>query len=208
MLAQVKKNPGFTLVEVLIATFIFTIVSLITVTGLRTVLQSSSQTEEKSQQIAELETALLLLSRDFEEAILRPITNAKGAIDGPFIGNPTEVSFTKGGVPNPLGQFKRSTLQRIKYSFNSDSIERIVWQVLDQTSKSKTDSRKLLTNITDMSFEYLTDDGKFSPAWPANGSSSDALPSGIKVNISCEKWGKISQFYIIPASGLASENKA
>jgi len=207
MSATTKKHFGFTLVEVLIAVFIFTIISLMMVSGLRTVLQSSAGTEKRSAQITDLQMTLLLFSRDFEEVILRPITNAKGAIDAALIGNSTEISFTRAGFTNPLSQFKRSTLQRVRYSLQDETIERATWQVLDQTAKSKPDTRKLLNNIEKLSFEYLTKEGKFSATWPANGSTDDSLPLGIKVSISWEKWGKISQFYLIPAAGLASENQ-
>lgn len=196
-----KAFCGFTLLEVLIALFIFTIVSIIMVSGLRTVLNSQSVTEKQANHLSELQMALLLVSRDFEQAINRPITNAKGAIDSALIGTPRNVAFTHAGLANPLGQLQRSTLQRTQYELDKQNFIRETWPVLDQVPKTPSSQRILLDYVTDVRFEYLDYQGRFQNNWPPPESTQANLPRAIRISLTLQNWGKISQLYLLPAAG-------
>jgi type II secretion system protein J len=63
------RRAGFTLLEILIALFIFTIVSMILVSALHNVLNNQAATEKKAHQLAKLQIAMLLMSRDIEQTI-------------------------------------------------------------------------------------------------------------------------------------------
>ncbi len=205
-----KNNSeiGFTLLEVLIAIFIFTIVSIIMVSGLRTVLNSQSVTSIQADKLANLQLTLLLMSRDLEQAINRPITSAKGNIETSLVGTPTNVTFTHAGFANPQGQLQRSTLQRTQYALEKTHLLRNTWPVLDQTAQTLPDSRILLDNLSDLRFEYLDPKGKFANHWPpSNSQSPSATPKGIRVHLSIKNWGKITQFYLLPATGQESAKK-
>jgi general secretion pathway protein J len=202
-----NNNQGFTLLEVLIALFIFTIVSIIMVSGLRTVLNSQAVTTIQADKLANLQLTLLLLSRDIEQAINRPVTNAKGNIDPGLIGTPTSLAFTHAGMVNPKGQLQRSTLQRTQYVFEKNNLIRNTWQVLDQSAKTLPSVRIMLDNLTNLRFEYLNPQGKFTNNLPEGGISQTALPSGIRVHLTIKNWGTITQFYLLPTSGQESAKK-
>lgn len=202
-----RKNNGFTLLEILIALFIFTIVSIIMVSGLRTVLNSQAVTEKQADKLANLQITLLLLSRDIEQAINRPITSAKGGVDPAFIGTPKTLVFTHAGFANPQGQLQRSTLQRSQYSLEKGNLLRETWQVLDQTAKTLPSQRILLDSLSDLRFEYLDQQGKFTNNWPADGISQSALPRGVRIHLTIKNWGNITQFYLLPVSGQESAKK-
>lgn len=191
-----KLIKGFTLLEVLIALFIFTIVSMIMMTGLRTVLNSQSRTEIQTTQLRDLQMALLLISRDFEQAINRPITNAKNMIEPPLIGTAQQATFTHAGFANPLGQLQRSTLQRTQYLLEAGQLKRSSWPVLDQTAKSEPKPRVLLDNVTELRFEYLDFPGRFNNNW-----SQPKPPRAVRMHLSIKNWGKITQLYLLPAAG-------
>ena len=199
-----RSNRGFTLLEILIALFIFTIVSMMMSSGLRAVMNSQAVTEKQADKLANLQLSLLLLSRDIEQAINRPVTAAKGNIEQSLIGTPMSVTFTHAGFANPEGQLARSTLQRTQYVFAKNTMVRNTWQVLDQTAKTLPQSRILLDNVSDLRFEYLNLQGKFSNHWPEDNLSQSALPKGIRVHLTIKNWGSITQFYFIPGSGQES----
>lgn len=193
------KANGFTLFEVLIALFIFTIVSIMIVSGLRIVLNSQTVTEKKSTQLADLQMTLLLLSRDIEQAINRPITNAKGGREPSLVGTSDTLTLTHTGFANPIGQLQRSTLQRSQYRFNGHTLLRETWEVLDQTAKSLPHARVLLDTLSEIQFEYLTSQGRYTNNWP-DGASASALPKGIRVHLTIKHWGKLTQFYLLPTT--------
>lgn len=202
-----RKNKGFTLLEILIAMFIFTIVSIIMVTGLRSVLNSQAATEKQSDKLARLQIAVLIMSRDIEQAINRPITNAKGGMDPGLVGTPRSFTFTHAGFANPQGELQRSTLQRSQYSLDQENLIRETWQVLDQTAKTLPDSRVLLNNLSDIRFEYLDTEGKFTNNWPSSGVSKSPLPLAIRIQLTLKNMGKFSQIYLLPVSGEQDAKK-
>jgi general secretion pathway protein J len=193
-----SQPKGFTLLEILIALFIFTIVSVIMVTALHTVLNSQAATDKQAQRLTELQTAMILMANDFEQTINRPITSSKDSIDS-FIGTPNSVTFTHAGLANPLGELQRSTLQRVQYSLNKEHLLRLTWPVLEQTTKTQPSQRILLNNVDDLRFEYLNEKGVFQHNWPTADNKSDALPNAVRVTFNINHWGKMSQVYIIPA---------
>src|SRR5579862_9001716 len=98
-----KNKHGFTLLEILIALFIFSIVSMIMVGALHTVFNSQSTTAKHAAALTKLQIAFLLMSHDLEQTINRPITNAKGIVEAPFVGTHDTVTFTHAGAANPQG---------------------------------------------------------------------------------------------------------
>jgi general secretion pathway protein J len=200
-----KKITGFTLLEILVALFIFTIIAVIMTHALHMIFESQGRTEDKSARIAALQLATLHLEYDFTEAVDRPIMNGDDQREAAFIGKTDQVSFTHGGVTNPLAQLDRSTLQRVNYSLADQHLMRKSWQVLDQISTSKADQRELLGHVTELRFEYLNDKGKYSDTWPPSGQGKAApLPTAIKVHLTLEHWGTLTQVYIIPGKAFVT----
>lgn len=189
---------GFTLLEVLVALFIFTIAAVIMTSALHNVLNIQAETEEHAARIAELQLSFLFLSRDLEQAIDRPISDAKGTKTSAFLGDSDQMTFTHGGVYNPLGTLQRSTLQRVNYHIESGQLIRESWAVLDQTASSQASSRTLLHGIKEMRIEYLDENNAFRHRWPAAEQTNAApLPRGVRISLTLTNWGSITQFYVI-----------
>jgi len=193
-----NNKKGFTLLEILIALFIFSIVSMVMVSALHTVFNSQSITAKHAASLTKLQIALLLMSRDFEQTVNRPVTNAKEIVEAAFIGTPDTVTFTHAGMANPLGTLQRSTLQRTQYSLNNAHLIRSIWPVLDQTAKTLPSYRILLRSITALRFEYLDNQGKFQNNWPLADQKQAVFPRAVRVIITLKNWGTLSQLYLIP----------
>lgn len=189
-----KKNNGFTLFEILIALFIFTILSILFSSALQTVMTAETQTEISAERLRDLQKSLLILSRDIEQAINRPVRNNVGGIDAAFIGTPQSMTFTHSGFAA-----SGSHLQRVNYEGQEDGVKRTVFRVLDQTSESPFHSQTFIKNATDLHFEYLDASGKFYEKWPSGSGKQDVLPRAVRVRFLIPTWGRISQLYVLPA---------
>jgi general secretion pathway protein J len=196
-----RNKLGFTLLEILIALFIFTIVSMIMVSTLHTVFDSQATTAKNAEKLSKLQLCLLLMSRDFEQAIDRPITNAKNMDESAFVGSPRSVAFTHGGWVNPKAEEQRGTLQRTEYSIENHRLVRSTWSVLDQSAKTIPNKRMLYDKVSDLRFEYLDEEGKFQNNWPKENSPVP-LPVAIRVSIILENWGKITQLYLLKGQNV------
>lgn len=193
-----QHERGFTLMEILIALFIFTILSFMLMSALRTVINLQSRTEEKALRLRDLQMTLLLMSRDIEQAINRPVLNADGKEEAAFAGDKINFQFTHTGFANPLGASRHSSLQRTIYAWEGNAILRQTFPVLDQSPETKADVRHLLTDVTDAHFQYLDHHQHFVDKWPINNGEDQPLPRGIRISLTLAKWGKISQLYLIP----------
>jgi general secretion pathway protein J len=202
------RMKGFTLLEILIALFIFSILSLMLATGLRTVINAQSGTESKAELLRKLQIALLVMSRDVEQAVNRPVMSSSGKEEPAFIGKHHHFIFTHTGFANPTGALARSTLQRTGYTWNEKILNRMTWAVLDQAPQSKAHMRPLLTNVTEAHFQYLDHKGRFRDNWPLEGEDNQPLPRGVKVYVTLAQWGSITQLYLIAAQPSKIKNLA
>lgn len=190
-----NKERGFTLLEILIALFIFTILSMILVVALRSVIDAQSGTEKNAERLRQLQISLLIMSRDIEQTVNRPVIAASGKEEPAFIGSPRSFTLTHVGFASST----RSTLQRVRYAWNDYSLWRMTWAALDQAPTSLPHSRRLLTDVVDAHFQYLDKDGRLQNQWPVDGQSKQPLPRAVKVFLTMSQWGKVSQLYVIPA---------
>ncbi len=95
MYSNFKRNiRGFTLLEILLALFIFTIVSAILATALHTIFNAQAEIDKRTAEITEIQTALLMFSRDIEQVVDRPINLANNVKEG-FSGRSAELTFTR-----------------------------------------------------------------------------------------------------------------
>ncbi len=190
---------GFTLLEILIALFIFAIVALLLSSALHNVIGIQARTESSAERLHDTQIALLVMSRDITQAINRPVFTASGREEAGFVGKPISFTFTHAGMSNADGKMLRSTLQRVRYFIDGTNLWRYTWVALDQAPQSAPTKRALLTNVQSASFEYLDSKQKFHAEWPVQDGPRELLPRAVKINLVITKWGKLSQLYVIPA---------
>jgi len=203
-----NKNNGFTLLEILIALFVFAIVSLMMVSALHNILNNQSRVEQRSKSFAELQLALLLLENDLEQTINRPILNAHGDQEAAFLGDATNITFTHTGLSNPFNQLHRSTLQRVSYQFSEKKLTRVVWPVLDQAPHTQSSQKLLLNDISDLRFTFMDQENHFQKEWPPTDKQKTSLPRAVQISFTLKSRGKITQFYLIPVQILPPQNES
>lgn len=192
-----NRHAGFTLVEILVSLFIFTILALMMTGGLHTVISAQSGAERSAERLRQLQIVFVRMSRDIEQTVNRPVKTTNGQDASAFYGTPKGFAFTHGGL---AGQEKQhQVLQRAQYIFSRNGLWRMVWDVLDQAANSpKPNQRQMLENVSDARFEYLDEKNVFRKDWPVNGSSNQPLPRAVKMSLTIAGWGTVRQIYVIP----------
>lgn len=194
------KDAGFTLLEILIALFVFTILALMMTGALRGVIRTQAGTEHSAERVRVLQIVLVRMSRDIEQVVNRPVKNAVGKETPAFYGTPEGFSFTHNGIVSLSDKVKRSTLQRAQYLWKDGTLWRMAWKVLDQVPDSpKPSQRDVLNDVASVYFQYLDRNNVFHKNWPVPGRSSEPLPRAVRITLNIADWGKIEQLYVIPA---------
>lgn len=195
-----RHYAGFTLLEVVIAMSIFAIVSIMAYSGLHSVINSKTRTEEALNRLQELQLSMLAITGDLQHLTPRTIQDALG---GQQLSLTTQysdfiVTFTRSGWRNPGNQV-RSTLQRVAYLLDDDKLVRRHWLHVDRANENQFLERTLITNIESLSLRFLDEKRQWREDWPSINNSAATTggtispPIAVEVTLKMNDWGEIKR---------------
>lgn len=190
-----KQSAGFTLLELMIAVVIFSIMSLMAYGGLKTVLDSNETTQSFEADLKELQRTMMFLEKDLRQLAARPRHANYNEMQGALVtdlGVDGLIEFTRAGNPNPAGKM-RSSLQRVRYVVVDGALQRWSWDLVDHLD-GKPVVMTLLSSVEGLSFRFMQ-----NKQWQDEWVSSDlkALPKAIEINIKTKRWGDIRRLLSI-----------
>jgi len=198
---RARAAAGFTLLELLVALAIFSLLAAMSYSGLRTVLEQRSVTEQEADRLGQLQKIYLIMQRDIEQVVPRPVRDEYGA-ELPPVAGAEVLQLTRGGWRNPLGH-ARSTLQRVSYAYEDEQLVRYTWLVLDRAQDSQPVRQPLSDEITGMDVRYLDNNGwktswggAADPALP--GAPVAVLPKAIEITLEHRQYGKLVWLFRMP----------
>ncbi len=208
---------GFTLIEVLIALAITAFVATISYTALSTVIVGVEQSKASAQRTYEINRAWMIISRDINQFVVRPIRDEFGELEPALQGGVAArfpLSFTRGGWHNSVGQ-PRSNLQRVNYRFEDNTLWRDTYPILDRASDTAVRETRLLDGVEDLQVAFLgidTDPGgtrgtvaidtrNWPESWVSDTSTPGALlepPLALEIRLELAGWGEMRRLYALP----------
>ncbi|WP_101757511.1 type II secretion system minor pseudopilin GspJ [Oceanicoccus sp. KOV_DT_Chl] len=203
-----NASHGFTLVEVLLAMVITSLIALLAYSGLSTSINAAEVHEKQARQIAEIQLPLTVIERDIRHAVARSIKDEYGDTQAPLKGgafNDYPLILTRSGWDNPR-QLPRSDLQRVRYYLQGDELWRESWSVLDRLSEADGQQRTLLLkSVENLQLAFLDSGSSSSQVSPIGGEWVDewdnpsTLPRAIEIKLELENFGEVRRVYSIPA---------
>ncbi len=209
-----RRNAGFTLLELLIAIAIFAILTGIAYSGFGSLTHTKMVVEEESDDLAELQRAIMVLERDFIQTSPRSVRIGNNERTPAMFSQPGAefiVEFSRNGWRNPV-DLPRSNLQRVAYQIKENILYRFHWQNIDRVRYEEPVSRKILSGVDKFELQFLDQDDQWISKWPpgfgldTGNEISENLPQAVSLNFYLEKWGNIKKILIITGSG-AERNK-
>lgn len=183
---------GFTLIEVLVATAVFSIMAALAYGGLNSIARTRGDLAKQESDFAALMRAVGSLDRDLNSAVVRPVRGAAGQVLPALIGASDHIELTRLGFANPQAE-PRSNLQRVFYQLDGDNFERGRYAVLDRAANSTPQIDDLNVKAEDFRLRYF--DGASSQwldVWPPPQSKPEALPRAVQWRLRTQKHGEIS----------------
>ncbi len=208
-----KKQLGFTLMEVLVALFIMSIMSITAVSGLNAVLRSQSQQVGIAHQLQALQMTYTWLEQDLSQYVGREVINVHGErLPALMFNNDADLSkvgvegdillvLTRGGIMEPKNL---SSLQRVAYAIKDQQLIRYTWPVLDSVPATIIHPNIILHDIALIKLRYLSEQGTYYNNW--NDYTGEALlPLAMEWQITDDKGRIVTWLFPITGGGILNE---
>jgi len=200
-----RRTSGFTLIELLVAIAIFAVMAAIAYGGLNGVIKQRERNGDAMKRLRQVQLALDIMSRDFEQLAPRSVRDGLGEIQPPLVAGPQNVpplEFTRGGWSNPLG-LVRSTQERVAYTLEDGKLMRSFWPELDGSISSDPVKQELLPDVTSLKIGYADSGLNYQDVWPPTSQSvngqpgalntSQVLPIAVSITITLKDWGDVTR---------------
>jgi len=211
-MAVQKKQRGFTLLELMIASIIFAIMAIMAYGGLDNVMDNSEASQQALNRLKQAQHTVTILNRDMNQLVQRDIRDGFGTTQ-PYLmaGGDVDnlIEFTRSGRVNP-GRLIRSTLQRVAYRFDEDKLVRLQWPQLDRSQEMEAKQSVLIDEVEQVSIRFLDQNNEWQEYWPplntqASAPTASGTPGGtvgtaigpvaIEVVLQLKDWGDIRRLY-------------
>jgi general secretion pathway protein J len=200
-------DQGFTLLEVLIAIAIFSVVSLASFTIFDTVLRGDENSTLRSDRQNELQRAFLLIERDVTQIAKRtmringeaPSNVFMQTASDSFLADNQAMAFVRNGWTNPGLLLPRSDMQSVAYRLEDNTLERLHYNFVDAVVGQEPKIRPLISNVLDLSFEFY-DGQKWQKEWSGN-----TLPLALAIELETSDFGDLRRQFLVAGDILVKK---
>lgn len=208
------RQRGFTLLELLVALALFGVLSLLTYTSLRGMIDARQQVATQSQSLAELQIALARLGLDLQQARDRGLRDEYGQRQPALLYGALPAAgleFSRAGR-RAYGNRPGAPLQRVRYRLEDGELLRETWPVLDRGPGLQPFTQPILSGVEEFELRFLDQQGQWRNHWPPQSFNSGAesgtgadqlLPRAVEVWLELAEWGRIRRLFPL-AMGAAA----
>ena len=171
------QQRGFTLLELMIAILLFSMVSAAAYKLFDSVSRAQQVTDGILDKLDVIQRAEVILEKDFFQAVTRPIRNDFGdrvaAMQAPN-SEGFAIEFTRSGWRNPLNHL-RSDLQRVAYSLEEGQLIRYYWPDLDRPQEAALIRQVVLDDVRSFKVRFMDEKKKWRNSWPPSKGDRNPL---------------------------------
>lgn len=200
-----RRQGGFTLLEVIVAIAIFAVMYLIAHASFSEALNNRELLAEHATRQESRQRALIFLAQDIEQIIARPVRDAFGDQQPALRGTLEYFEFTRLGWANPFDLRPRSQMQRVAYLLDEEQrLVRRYWPALDVNVGTEPVDMILLEGVDTLTFRYLAEDPngdwQWFDIWPdihleQTPPLHQPLPRSVEMEIRLEDGSRLHRYF-------------
>jgi general secretion pathway protein J len=168
---RIKRQQGFTLLEIMIALTIFAVISTLAWQILDGAMRTTSATDTAATKLNQLQRTYNLLERDFFQLQARAPRNEPEA----FRQDENTLELTT--LSGMSGQVQ---LERVRWRLEDHRLWRDVWPAIDGPVGVKPEEVPILSDVKEMQWRFWQDG--WQDSWPETASQ----PDGIELTLTME----------------------
>lgn len=204
-----RQQSGFTLLEIMVAVAIFTLIGLASNSVLNRVLDGDEISQEKFAELQRLQRVMLTIERDVLQASARAVrvegqkneTVLRGGEN--FLDSEADgIGFVRAGWQNPQLMLPRSTLQAVGYRLQKGRLEKVYFNYVDNVVGAEPRVKVLMEKVEDFQIEYYLRpkrDAGDTSNWGDSYSGTE-LPRAVAFIITTEGFGRIRREFPLAAA--------
>ncbi|MGF6694538.1 type II secretion system minor pseudopilin GspJ [Pseudomonas sp. D(2018)] len=187
---------GFTLLEVLIAVALFSLLGLACYRLLERVMHSDQRIAAHEVQLRQLQRALGLFERDLTQAIASPLGDDPSRRQA-LIGQPDNLRLVRGGWSNPLHQ-PRSEVLEVGHTWRDGQWRRQYRSPPRRELETPPQhSQRLLDGINGVRLRYIDSQGEGHDSWPV-ASAPLSLPRALELELDAPGYPGVRRVILLP----------
>ena len=201
-----RRQRGFTLIEILVATVILAVMGVMAYRGIAEARVAVVNAEGHLDRLHNAQRAVQIVVNDFRTLTRRPVREPIGdGMRATVLRDPNAIALAElshGGWPNGAGM-PRGTSQRVLYRLEEGKLIREHWTVMDATLATPPVKRELIDRVERVDIRYLTNGREWVAEWPQFGNTNDfgfyQRPLAVEITIVLEDYGEIRR--LVEVSG-------
>ena len=188
-------SMGFTLVELLIAIVLFSILSVGSYQVLNSVISSHRNLSSHNEKFDALRRTVNMLTRDLQQARSRTIINSYGEQEAALVLESSDQSrlvLSTAGWANPLAS-PRGTVSRVEFFVEDEVLIKRRWLVLDAVDEDSYFDMPLLKGVLEFQIQALDSDRRWISYWPTTDMPATELPQALEIELSIAELGSVKR---------------
>lgn len=196
-----QNLKGFTLVELLVAILVFSVIAIAGYRGLQSVLDTRSHLDGETRKYQDMGQFFSRLEGQLLQASRRPAHLRDGREQSAFVGFASEgvqeaqLIFTRGGGMDAAGGWVAP--QRMGYRLRNHTVELLRWPHPDQAPNAEPQVDAVLRGVRALELRYLSLSMVWEKQWAGN-SLNVPLPKAVEVSVELMSGEKVVRVMDLP----------
>ena len=191
---------GFTLIEILVAIFLASLIVILVFSGLSTSLSMNEKTLNRSNLLSQITLTDKIIKRDLLHALDRKARDERGdELDSPLFGETllNEGIFLAFSIHTPIKDTSQGALKWVEYSKEGSQIIRSEYSYADKVLDSLKQTSILLESVDSLDLKFFNQ-GSFTEVWPPQETVEfSELPQMIEISFKFKLYGNIFRRYLL-----------
>lgn len=177
------KHQGFSLLEMLIAIGIYSLISAIAYGGLAHIIKQQNHLQQKQSRNLELHTAVGLMNRELHQALPRASWHQSIGVEPAMVAtnNPVSIVFWRQA---DVIDGSIVSLQKLGYQLNNGTLWRLHWPLKQHDLPPQ--RYALMEGVSALQWRFLDSNGTWYGQWPPSGASATIMPQAIDLHLQSE----------------------
>lgn len=186
---MMNKNKGFTLIELMVAIMIFSIIAVISYRTLSSLIATKDVVEAAQSKWGGISKTMNQMSVYCNRIVPLTVLDVDGSTLPAVLGRSklsgnfdSQLEMTTSGFIGDLA-YGSTPPKRIGFRYANGRLFLVIWPVLNRVPNTKPDMILLSTQVALFNVKYLYQDRQWYDSWPLSVSDYANLPIAIKMHI-------------------------